>query len=310
MEAQQPATQTSAKSDFSDIRDRKRLGKRILKSVQPQLEAALQLESDINHRSFESLKQELEGMIEAALELRLNTQATNPPSGGEDVFMIDSAVPEITVGGADAIEDAAAGEAPQEDTEMPDAEDQPVADSGNIEVKTSESENDTKLDGVPDAVASFKTQEPAAEKSEAASMNNVQSLDTPPAINGFDTAPRPQQSGPPTPPQSNGSLGKQPTDTLTEGGIIWYLKDFEPEGTSAVQERWPGRDAVRSLSEELTELDEDDIKGLEVEVSHEESITASPANADSAAEVASNASPTKKSAKTKKRKATYASRRR
>jgi NuA3 HAT complex component NTO1 len=36
-----------SKNTFSDIRERRKLGKRILKAVQPQLEAALKIEAEI-----------------------------------------------------------------------------------------------------------------------------------------------------------------------------------------------------------------------------------------------------------------------
>ncbi|KAI1082313.1 bromodomain and PHD finger-containing protein [Whalleya microplaca] len=297
-------TPASSKNDFSDYRDRKRLGKRILKSVQSQLETALRLEAEATYRSFESLKQELEDMMEASLELRpkVASQGNAEAEQSQDVIMVDSSAAEITVGGqADgrvATEDA------QGDVTMVDAS--AVHDNaggdGNIEVKMSDLEIENKVEGIraPTNSTANREQQLVEAESEAPVINGVQSLNTPPGINGYVTAAPSSQPGPPTPPQSNGSLGRQPTDALTEGGIVWYLQDFEPEGTSAVQEHWPGREAVRSLSEELTELDDDELKGLGVD---EDSITASPANTTTTAE-GTNTSPTKKSTKAKKRKTT------
>ncbi|KAI1502230.1 PHD-finger domain-containing protein [Biscogniauxia marginata] len=299
-----PIAPTPSKTDFSDHRDRKRLGKRILKSIQPQLETALHLETEASHKSFESLKQELESMIEASLELRPKTanQRKAEAEQSEDVIMVDSSAAGITVG-EPTDDDAPAEEDAQGDITMVDANGQNA--QNEIEIGPSGLEADSKIGGTQSTADPAVVQdiEPVASKLESSLLNGAQSLDTPPATNGYINAPPAQQSGPPTPPQSNGSFGQQPPDTLIEGGIPWYLQEFEPEGTSAVQEQWQGRDAVRSLSEELTEIDDDELKGLGVEI-NEDSITASPANGGTATEVA-NTSPTKKSAKAKKRKAPH-----
>ncbi|KAI0902281.1 bromodomain and PHD finger-containing protein [Annulohypoxylon nitens] len=293
-----------SKSDFSDYRDRKKLGKRILKSIQPQLETALRLESEAVHRPFNTMRHELESMIEASLELR--QQAPNQGNGeserSRDVIMVDSSAPEITVGGE--VDGSAVMEQPSEDVPM--AGTGVAVGSGNIEVNTSGLDGD-EMDGVEPTTRTLSFREaPAIEsKPEASSVDGMQAMDTPPAINGYVGATPLLQPAPPTPPQSNGSLGHQPPDPLVDGGVVWYLRDFEPEGTSAIQEQWQGRDAVRSLSEELSEIDEDELKGLGVEI-NEDSITASPANTTETVEPAPAGivSPIKKSTtKARKRKA-------
>ncbi|KAI4869482.1 bromodomain and PHD finger-containing protein [Hypoxylon rubiginosum] len=300
----------ASKSDFSDFRDRKKLGKRILKSVQPQLETALHLEAEAVHRPFDNLKQELESMMEASLELRpQNTnQGIAESEQSQDVIMVDSSAAEITVGQTD---DPITADGTLVDVTMADAGVEGViaSGSGNIEVNTSGLEADTEMDGVQSSTNVIANEESqlVEAKQEEMSTDGLQPIDTPPATNGYVGAAPAVQPAPPTPPQSNGSLGHQPNDPLTDGGVIWYLQDLEPEGTSAVQEQWQGRDAVRSLSEELTEIDEDELKGLGVEI-NEDSITASPANTTETAEPQPVAapSPTKKStSKAKKRKAPY-----
>lgn len=302
------------KSDFSDVRDRKRLGKRILKAVQPQLEKALHLEADISHTSFDILKQELEKILEAGIEPRKRNPVAAATDQSQDVIMVDSTVPEITVGGGgQASGDAVETEDAPADTIMAGNEESSLS-SANIEVRVSNGDIAANADvSRGDAMDGVEQQD--AKKPHEAPDKNVAPLDTPPASNGFETtSARPPQPGPPTPPQSNGSLGRQPSDVLTEGGIPWYLRDFEPEGTSAVQEQWPGRDAVRSLSEELTEIDEDELKGLGVEI-NDNSITATVAKTegvDTAQEVDNTvaATPIKKTAKSKRRRTTTYTRRR
>lgn len=77
---------------------------------------------------------------------------------------------------------------------------------------------------------------------------------------------------------------------LTDGGLPWYLGGFELVGTSAVEEQWTtGREALRSLSEELTDMDDDALKDLEFDVDEDNTITASPVEvAGSAGEVNGN----------------------
>ena len=261
-------------STYSEARDRKRLGKRILKSVQQQLETALRAEADITSKPLDTLLKELEGMLEASLELRqvssLAPQEEVAVEPSQDVIMVDAAnEKDITVG------DTVNGEENDDAGDPMDVED----DSGNadnIKVKTSSPQKSAKVNGTtpsgdlePDGVV---------HNPDIPLSNGVDAADTPPATNGYVPVANPPQTGPLTPPQSNGSLGRGPTDTLTEGGIPWYLKPFDIEGTTAVEEQWAGRDALRALSEELTDMDDDELNDLEFNV-EDSTITASPINA-------------------------------
>ncbi|KAI1113235.1 hypothetical protein F5Y14DRAFT_228580 [Nemania sp. NC0429] len=297
----------STKSDFSDYRDRKKLGKRILKAVQPQLEMALRLEAEANHRPFEGLKQELEAMIEASLEYRPKAVIVGTDGEGEqsqDTIMVDSSAAVIAVGGIDP--DGTISRDENGDVAMLDADNQATSTDGNIEVDTSAMEPDAQFESAQVAAdaAPVPTSEALETKPDVSGSTDVQSVNTPPATNGYISVPTIAQPAPPTPPQSNGSLGRQPMDVLTDGGILWYLQEFEPHGTSAAQEQWDGRNLERNLSEELTEIDDDELKGLGVEI-NEESITASPADTAPIVDGANHISPTKKPSRAKKRKTTY-----
>ena len=57
-------------STFSDIRERRKLGKRILKAVQPMLEMSLQVEAEIYTKPAEALQSELEALIDASIDGR------------------------------------------------------------------------------------------------------------------------------------------------------------------------------------------------------------------------------------------------
>lgn len=64
---------------------------------------------------------------------------------------------------------------------------------------------------------------------------------------------------PPTPPLSSEG---DPSAPLSHGGIPWYMDPFDPTGTTIHEERWTGRDVVRGMSEELSDMDEEELQGL------------------------------------------------
>ncbi|KAK1756181.1 hypothetical protein QBC47DRAFT_379330 [Echria macrotheca] len=287
--------------NFSDVRERRRLGKRILKTVQPQLEAALKAEADICSKPYDALLQELEGMLEASLEIKqpiIKVSQNDSAAAGErsqDVEMTDAPEEALMIVVADrsdgqnrmAIERDAITDDEEGDDDDGEPEDGmeidgPLHSQTNIEVITSE--EDSKPNGhvstqspsageVPPRMA-----EPQSQKAGANGFNKVDS-GSPPSLSGFGAGALqpPQHAGPLTPPQSNGSFGRDPPNMLSDGGVAWYLQGFELQGTSAVEEQWTGREAVRSLSEELTDMDDDALKDLEFDVD-DDTITASPVN--------------------------------
>ncbi|RGP78137.1 3 hat complex component nto1 [Fusarium longipes] len=273
---------SSAKNMFSDIRERRKLGKRILKAVQPFLETALRVESEISQKPFEGLQKELEDTIDKSVEPHRPLTATSldksmdPSDEANDTIMVDAEL-QITV--------------KADSTEGGDAMDT-TSDGGNIDVSTN---IDVDTSGI--------TKTEAGEKQESL-PNTVQSSDTPPDTDGYVSKPQTVQSGPPTPPQSNGSLGLEPSDPLTDGGVLWYLKGLAPKGTSVLEEQWAGRDAVRTLSEDLTDLDEEALRGLGMDVDN--AVASAAVEADEKEEVKTVTEPVggkTRASKAKKRRA-------
>ena len=295
-EPMEPSPSKSGPS-YAEARDRKRLGKRILKSVQPQLETALRAEADITSKEFETLQKELEGMLEASLEVRaplLNTSRRNGTGGeGQDVEMADvPAEGQIIVRDPDEDEDGEADPDLQSTQEGSgeadaDAEGEPDDDmmidpapvrngvQRNIGASPMDVDESSKANGTSSSSVSVAGDGANGKGVENRLPNGRKDPGSPPSLNGYGAALHPPHLGPLTPPQSNGSLGRGQTDVLSEGGVPWYLKGFELEGTTAVEEQWTGRDAVRSLTEELTDMDEEALKDLEFDVD-DETITASP----------------------------------
>lgn len=306
------ASPSKQSNNYADARDRRRLGKRILKTVQPQLEAALKAESDICGKPLDALLKELEGMIEASLEIRQPTITVShdetgaAPKQRQDVEMTDApeeaqiivadhseGEPDASMDGEQHDADADADGEPDDpmDTDVP----LPVRDGrSNIEVNTFEHEDDasSKPNGTFSSDVSAAGEQPRLHQQPSAltkkdgnaqPVNGFTKVDSgsPPSLSAFG-APAlqpPQHSDPLTPPQSNGSFGRDTANILTEGGVPWYLQGFDLRGTSAVEEQWTGREALRSLSEELTDMDDDALKDLEFDVD-DDTITASPVNAE------------------------------
>ncbi|KAJ4292296.1 hypothetical protein N0V88_005928 [Collariella sp. IMI 366227] len=90
----------SKHSNFSETGARRRLGKRILKLLQPYLETALRVEADICRKPLDGLQKELEGMIEASLEVRqplapsitVSHEDGIAPHQNQDIDMADAPV--------------------------------------------------------------------------------------------------------------------------------------------------------------------------------------------------------------------------
>ncbi|WYZ40435.1 hypothetical protein EsH8_IV_000776 [Colletotrichum jinshuiense] len=296
------------KQNFHDPRQRKALGKRILKAVQPQLETALKIEAEVTHKPYDTLFKEFEGMLEASIEFRQpsitvsRTYESTEPS--QDTIMVDASNEQITVANGEKVEDEPV---PVEDEMDLDAEGEDD-DEGNIEVNTSTLEKPNDVHSSSSSVAGHEGNGKAAVKTEASLALAVQPSDTPPETNGYVSATRPSQPAPPTPPQSNGSLGNESTDPLSEGGVPWYFQEFKPKGTTIIEEQWTGREALRSLSEDLTDMDDQELEGLAFDV-EDSTITASP-TVSGAAAADTIVSKAKSNSKVRKRTSARASARR
>lgn len=309
---------------YSETRDRKRLGKRILKSIQHLLQAAVRAEADITNKPVDTLLKELDGVVDASLETRqlaANTAVDEDDAAEEnqDVPMPDAPEEGETIvahrGASQAVDaetdpDADAdAEADVDDIDLVKTEPKPDADGDAMDVDAGPADADASIEVLrskapteqPDYAGSASHTPPDSAQPPVAAQNpsHPESLPNgvpppdagspPPSVDGYSqpAPPRHASSGPLTPPQSNGSLGrgpKEPGDVLSEGGLPWYLakeNDLEVQGTSVVQEVVPppqqeaATTPPRMLSEELSEMDEETLKDLGIDV-NDHTITASP----------------------------------
>ena len=239
-----------------DLKDRKRLAKRIIKAVQPALTDAARAEAEITNRPITEQVKELEAVLETGLEPRRHEYA--PADFGDDVALGEM---EHDIDMPDASPTRVNGHRSQRRTEKPNTE----GDSIDVAMPDAEIENDT----VTVATTSLTNGDNAfpeliSNVMKTGFTNGTKSANTPPDTNGNGSTPETNQPAPPTPPVSNGDLGATDgtADTLTSGGIPWYIKDFQPDGMNVLEENPPDQDA---MSEELSDMDDDELKGLGVE---------------------------------------------
>ncbi|OQE39852.1 hypothetical protein PENCOP_c006G03000 [Penicillium coprophilum] len=125
-----------------------------------------------------------------------------------------------------------------------------------------EPEGDLELPGPPDAMEGVEETLPTTEAPSEARPTDEQHPET----SGVQELPSAEELMKCAP-----TYYRHPTPVLTEqdqqlplamGGIQWYMQPFDPVGTTVHEERWTGRDVMRGMSEELSELDEDELEGL------------------------------------------------
>ncbi|KAA8646976.1 hypothetical protein EYZ11_000139 [Aspergillus tanneri] len=263
-------------------REKRTLAKRIIRAIQPALEDAIKRESELNRKPFEQELKELDLMLETSVLSHRDSdvdpsetsgsagrEAPSSLSGSEEKGeeeMVLVARPEP----CDNAEEAAALPEKSEETAstMPDA-DQPERSEATTEPTTQEKPSKTES-ALPAEPAGPAVQEAGNQDVDMTVTNVPPPTEEQPKVNGethrieSDNAesikPNPETAkGPLTPPPSFKGDQQFP---LSQGGIQWYMQPFDPVGTTIHEERWTGRDVMRGMSEELSELDEDELKDL------------------------------------------------
>jgi NuA3 HAT complex component NTO1 len=209
-------------------RDRRAQARRVLKSIQPQVEDALRKEAELTGRPYAQQMKELD----EALQSRRGSLAD---SGLEIPIIETNGIP--TINGVT-----------HEDVEMPDVD----------EVRANGNANGTSDEVVQSVELGLQPKLDHAANTPPASTNGIRHDHIPNHNALISDAPNVE---PPTPPLSLQGQGKGTTN-IGLGGIPWYVETFDPEGTSISEERWTGKDVLRDMSEELSEMDEDELQGL------------------------------------------------
>jgi NuA3 HAT complex component NTO1 len=276
-------------------REKRKLAKRIVKAIQPALEDALRKESELLRRPFAQQIKELDemmfsrraslaesmldGELESAVPAKLPncTSHSTPAVPGGDTEMHNQSHDQLPNGHSPS----GNGDASLQDDVDDDGED--LVAAGSI----------AQLNGELTADA----EQTIAEHTPPASTNGIKK-DTDLVLRGsFKKQSSPAQE-PPTPPIS---IVDSQQAVLVQGGIPWYVKQFDPEGTTIHEERWTGPEVLREMSEELSEMDEEELQGLRGKGFDEEGIVGADDTVDAPPPAAKTGGSLKKNGKKKRR---------
>jgi NuA3 HAT complex component NTO1 len=223
----------------SEQKEKKKLAKRIIKVIKPLYEDALRKESDLAGRPFEKIL-DLETLLDQNLARRLNSASGDgsvQPTTEVDGFG--------NMDGDIAEDEDAAGE---EDTERTKEDD-------HIHLAPTPDDNLADHHGAEDeaaddaAIAAQLSQDSIHASTHGQSHNEAMEIDHEGA-SGAGVAPL-------TPPRSEKDL----LAPLANGGLPWYMDPFDISGTTIHDEVW-SQEVGRALSEDLSELDDDELNGL------------------------------------------------
>jgi NuA3 HAT complex component NTO1 len=213
-------------------KDIKRLAKRILKAVKEPLEDAFRKEAELKGLERDEVMKRLDALpiFAATKALELEGDPSPVKKGGKH----RRAASDIS---------AAAGASPDnEDEEMPDADaDLGVRINGKKSTPTSEA---------PGSRASSRHGKNASLSKPASAPEPL----SPPTSTSSSSAATSAASG----------VGQDAADVFAHGGVPWYLEQFDPIGTTVHEERYTGREVLRGMSEELSDMDEDTLTELKV----------------------------------------------
>ncbi|KIV84895.1 hypothetical protein PV11_00644 [Exophiala sideris] len=218
-------------------RDRRTLTRRIVKAIEPLIEDAARKEAELHGRPY---AQQIREMDEALLSRRGSVAES------VDTQVFDS---------VEAQQETGIASPGDGDIVMTDVPNEGLEKSPRLERNGENQDNAEKVGGTkPDGL-----------RLEA----ELVVFDTPPAstngfkheqqVNGEIQSDQVPQVEPPTPPMS---LEGHSQNMPSEGGIPWYVAPFDPDGLTIYEERWTGPEVLRDMSEELSEMDEDELQGL------------------------------------------------
>ena len=244
----QPQTngEVLSKDLIADHKAKKMLANRIVKAVKGPLEDAMRKESEVLGRPHEKELRDLDRLLE--LSVRSRRDSTNGSQLGD--------------GGADHVQRRQSVNGGSFDENSTNGSSQHTSNLLGIDIDPDITHASHRERAIALQSAKHKghRQQPTPESmlptNGAAGDDHTSNgnIDEPVSHRlDRDTPPEPV-----TPPLSSGGH-PQP---LSQGGIPWYMECFDPVGTTIEEERWKGRELVRGMSEDLSDMDEEELSGL------------------------------------------------
>ncbi|TKA62468.1 hypothetical protein B0A49_08790 [Cryomyces minteri] len=265
---------TAAHSGLTtEQKELKRLAKRIIKAIQGPLEDATRKEAELSGKPFEKELRDLDAILENSIRSRRESLAASVLENGPEAVdreMLDRGKTPNSTESHSSSEQGSDDHGTKPPVVKPE-DSNLVASQLNGWGKNGDVHT-TDADAAPDAKPRI-VDETTDEAVIHLQLDNHQTVAIP---NGNISEGRSTDSGgaasshrpipvtnsePLTPPTSEKEKDLQ--DPLAHGGIPWYLEPFDPIGTTIHDERWTGREVLRGMSEELSEIDDDTLQDLE-----------------------------------------------
>jgi NuA3 HAT complex component NTO1 len=217
-------------------KETKKLIKRIIRSAQPAIEDAMRKEAELARAPVEKLP-DLESILQQKLQGRQDASSVeDAPHETIETDEIGHEVPtDATTNGTDPEE----ANKKTEDIQLAPTPDDNAADGNH-------SMHDEATD---EAAIAAQLGQDTLHISNGKQNGDAMEVDTKDTSGGTE---------PLTPPRSEKNL----LNPLHNGGIPWYLEPFDIHGTTVYEPVWAGREVLKAMSEDLSELDDDELDGL------------------------------------------------
>ena len=240
------SSEALSKELIANHKAKKMLANRIVKAVKGPLEDAMRKESELLGRPHEKELRDLERLLEISVRSRHDSRNRS----------------QLSDGGTDPIQQRPSISGGSSEETFPSNTTQDASNHAISEVNPATTYSSQREQATVPKPTKHKghRQQPTPESIPPANgaagddhTSNSNIDEQVPYSLGKDTP-----SEPVTPPLSSGGHS-QP---LSEGGIPWYMECFDPVGTQIEEERWKGRELVRGMSEDLSDMDEEELSGL------------------------------------------------
>ncbi|KAL9129406.1 MAG: hypothetical protein Q9217_002137 [Psora testacea] len=219
--------ETPTKSKIHPEKTKKALAKRIIRAVQGPLEDAVRRESQLFRQPYESKLQKLQSLLQDSLSSRRNVILGN------------------------GVDNSTGGYGEAQPNSLTNGE------------AFHQREQDAQTHSLDSAMPQISHKSRSSAKGGARSRRTNGFNEDEQIVNGALSAS--SSSGKVLGSSAADSVSSSSSDSRrpsTVGGVPWYMENFKPEGTTIEEEQWTGRDLVRDLSEDLSDMDEEEMSGL------------------------------------------------
>ncbi|KAI9829253.1 MAG: hypothetical protein M1819_006433 [Sarea resinae] len=256
-------------SHHIDYRDQRRLAKRIIKAIKCSLEDAISKEADLWGRPVDQDIRSLNFLLENSIVVSDSLTSSGIDDASDDESGASRAS-KVKLNGEEIIKATGIDVAVtvEHRGDMSCEENGGMLKSGHrAEPVTPEFDRQTETVVVADGIASSSDRSPRRDVASTDVQRRVPS-ETGRLNQEYQRTDnvlpddRTSEHSTPDPPTQPRSAEEDILAPQSAGGIPWYLEPFDLIGTTIYEERWTGREVVRGMSEELSEIDEEELRGL------------------------------------------------